>query len=301
MRVIRLITLSLCLLEPAILAGESGQGSADTDAGGKKVLDRAEVLPALRPAVKELLADIEAKAGLQVVFRELPPSSYVVAEYWFDTAKNTPNVYLRRGWQDVDVAHELMHMKLELREGFRVLAWRRDVPHSKEIEAAFGRLRGYVDDQVVHVRLVRAGYKADGEVLKPQLFDSIYTNATRYLKEGRARANDGMAHLDALGHGDLCRATFLVQAELVLKFFGGALPPERLGLAKEFSAAFRAHRAKEAAKADKILALFEKYDVLTVAGHESILREWSEMEGLDRFVGISAYKREGGRYILPWP
>jgi len=132
-------------------------------------------------------------------------------------------------------------------------------------------------------------------------FDDICTNIPRYLAAGRSRPNDGMAHLDKYGYGELCRSTFLIQAELVVAHYSASLPPERLKQAQQFITAFRTHRPKEAEKADKILALFRKYDVQTISGHENILKEWSELEGLDRFVGLSAYVHRDGKFVLPWP
>jgi hypothetical protein len=293
--------LAVCCIAAPVFAVELSTSQDSTTASASDSISRATVLEGLRPSVKSYVAEVEAKCGLQAVFQPLSRGAYVVAQYWFDPAKNMPIVSLGKGWQDVDVAHEFTHMKLDLVDGFSVLAWRRGVERKKEIEAAFGRLRCYVDDQVVHMRLVKQGYKLDGEVLKPPLFDSIFTNVPKYLNEGRERKNDGMAHLDDVGCGDLCRATFLIQAELALKFFRDSLSPARVKLAQDFIKAFRTHRAREAEKADKILALFEKYDVMTPAGHANILKEWTSLEGLDAYVGLTAYKRENDRFILPWP
>lgn len=290
-----------CLIAACASPGDSAAAPASGTTPPQETLTRAQVLERLDERANGLLAEVESKTGLQVVFKPLPRASYVVAQFWFDPVNNTPIVSLRAGWQSHDVAHELTHMKLDLLDGFHVLAWRRGVERTKEVEAAFGRLRSYVDDQVVHARLVQMGYKLDGQVLSATLFDNMYTNVPRHLNAGRAPRDDGMAHLDGLGYGDLCRACFLVQAELVALHCADALPEGRLKLTRDFVAAFRAHRAKEAEKADKILALFKKYDVMTIAGHESILREWSQMEGLDKYTGISAYKKENGKYILPWP
>lgn len=263
-------------------------------------LTREAVLERLDDPSKRLLEEVESKTGLRVVFAALPKSAYVVAQFGFDPATQVPTVSLRSGWKSHDVAHELTHMRLDLVEGFRVLAWRRGVERSPKVEAAFGRVRSYVDDQVVHARLARMGYAVDGEVLSPVMFDDLYTNVVRYLEEGRDRANDGMAHLDKEGWGDLCRASFLVQAELV-SGFGQALPAGRREKARRFIAAFRAHRAREAEKADKVLALFREHDVQTAEGHERILKAWCGQEGLDAHVGVTAYVKEGGKYRLPWP
>jgi hypothetical protein len=202
----------------------------------------------------------------------------------------------------VDVAHELMHMRMDLLEGFSLLAWRRDVPHTEAAEAALGRVQTYVNDEVVHRHLVDAGLKLDGEVLRPPLFDDIYANVARYLEEGRDRANDGMAHLDKLGYGTLCRAAFLVQAELVLKNYRTQLPESRVKLAERFIRVFRAQRPEETARADAVLALFQQHDVQSPAGQREILRRWAALEGLDQFVGVSIYqKTPAGSYILPFP
>jgi len=289
--------LAACVLAASALAGDAERTSAPP----VEALDRSEVLERLGDPTKKLLAEVETKTRLQVVFQPLPRSSYDVAQYSFDPFSNTAAVLLRDGWRDVDVAHELKHMQLELVDGYRVLAWRHGVAHTGELEAAFGRLRTYVDEQVVHARLARAGYKVDGEVLSATLFDDVYTNVPRYLAEGRSRPNDGMAHLDKHGCGELCRSTFLIQAELVVEHYSASLPPERLKQVRQFITAFRAHRAKEAEKADKILSLFRKYDVQTITGHENILKEWNELEGLDRFVGLTAYVRRDGKFVLPWP
>jgi len=138
-------------------------------------MNRSDVIGNLDSRVVPILDEVEAATDLQVQFQNLT-GTYVVAQYRFDPHSNTPTVFLRSDWVDVDVAHELMHMKLELVEGFAVLAWRSDVSRTNAIEAAFGRVRGYVDDEVVHSRLVQEGFTLDGEVLKSQIFDDIYTN-----------------------------------------------------------------------------------------------------------------------------
>ena len=71
------------------------------------------------------------------------------------------------------------------------------------IKEAVELVKSYVDDEVVHARLVDDGYELDGEVLRSQLFDDIYTNVPKYLEEFRPRSDDGMAHLDAISYGDL--------------------------------------------------------------------------------------------------
>ena len=263
---------------------------------------RREFLQGARPEIRRLLADTEERVGLPMTFMALPATDAVVARCTYDPFRNEAQIQLRRGWQDVDVAHELMHLRLELLEGFSVLAWRRDVIHTEATEAAFGRVQTYVNDEIVHRRLVEAGLKLDGEVLRPPLFDDIYANVARHLEEGRARPDDGMAHLDKFGRGPLCRAAFLVQAELGLKNHRQQLPQHRAEQTERFIRAFRAHRQEEAAQADAVLALFRQHDVQKPAGQREILRRWAAMEGLQKFVGVSAYqKTHKGNYILPFP
>jgi len=263
---------------------------------------RQEFMHGTRPEIRRLLVDTEERIGLPITFMALPAADWVVARSIYDPFRHEAQIQLRRGWQDVDVAHELMHTRMELIEGFSVLAWRRDVTHSEATEAAFARVQTYVNDEVVHQRLVKAGLKLDGEVLRPPLFDDIYANVARYLGEGRSRPEDGMAHLDKLGSGALCRAAFLVQAELVLKNYQKELPPSRVEQAKRFIRAFRAHRPEEAAKADAVLALFQQHDVQTPTGQREILGRWAALEGLGKFVGVSGYQKTSkGNYILPFP
>jgi len=264
-------------------------------------MDRSNIIQALRPAIGDLLSQAETKTGLEVIFELLPDTSHVVAEYRFDTSTSTPTVSLRSDWQDVDVAHEVIHMWLELVEGYYVLAWQRNVDRTQEIEAAFGRVRGYVDDEVVHARLIEHGLKLDGEVLKPQLFDDIYTRVPRYLNKLRPHRDDGMAHLDSFGYGELCRSSFLVRAELILQTYSEQLSGDRLKRVERFIEAFRTYRSSEANKADKVLTLFRSHDVQTISGHKEILWEWAKMEQLDRFVGPSSYRRENGKFRLPFP
>ena len=263
-------------------------------------MNRSYVIDNLDSRVVTILYEVESATDLQVQFQTLT-GSYVVAQYGFDPHSNTATVFLRSGWEDVDIAHELMHMKLELVEGFAVLAWRNDVSQTEAIEAAFGRVRGYVDDEVVHSRLVKEGFTLDGEILKSQIFDDIYTKIPRHLQKLRPRPDDGMAHLDEFGYGKLCRSSFLVQAELICKNHSSALSDAHGKKIQRFVSAFRAHRSPEASKADEVLRLFEGNNVMTVAGHKEILESWARLEALDRFVGPSIYTRQGNRYILPWP
>jgi len=263
---------------------------------------RREFIQTARPEIRQLLTETEKRVGLPMTFSALADTSPVLARCTYDPFRNEARIEIRRGWQDVDVAHELMHMRMELLEGFSVLAWRRDVTHTEAVEAAFGRVQTYINDEVVHQHLVNAGLKLDGEVLRPPLFDDIYSNGARYLEEGRPRPDDGMAHLDKLGYGALCRAAFLIQAELVLKNYRSQLLPQRVEQAERFIRAFRAHRPEETGRADAVLALFHEYDIHKPAGQREILRRWADMEGLEQFVGISTYQKTArGNYILPFP
>lgn len=263
-------------------------------------MNRSDVLDKLSSRVSSMLHEVEKACGLEVQFQSLT-GSFVVAQYSYDPYANSATVLLRSGWEDVDVAHELTHMKLELVEGFAVLAWRNGVARPAAVEAAFGRVRTYVDDEVVHSQLAQQGFKLDGEVLKSQLFDDIYTNIPKYLRKLRPREDDGMAHLDRFGYGELCRSCFLVQAELVRTNYGDVLPDSHRKKLRRFIDDFRTHRSVEAAKADHVLDLFRANAVATVVGHRQILESWAQLEGLDRFVGVSTYRKQGNRYVLPWP
>jgi len=263
-------------------------------------MNRSDIISRLDPRVATALSGVEAASGLQVEFKPLTNSD-VVAQYWFDPHTNIPTVSLRSDWQDVDVAHEIMHMRLELIEGFSVLAWRQGVRQTAAIESAFGRVRGYVDDEVVHSCLAQQAFTLDGEVLKSQLFDGIYTKVPSYLSKMRPRPNDGMTHLDSIGYGELCRSSFLVQAELVRANYISVLSDSHRKKLLRFIDAFRTHRSPEAKKADEVLMLFRTNDVNTVLGHKRILESWAQIEGLNSFVGASTYARSGTFYVLPWP
>jgi hypothetical protein len=263
---------------------------------------RRAFLEKARPAVAELLADAERRSGVTATFLPLPDNAPVGASFVYDTARHEAQVCLRKGWEDVDAAHEIVHFRLDLVEGESKLAWRRDVPRTEAAGAAFGRVQTYVEDEIVHARLAAMGLSVDGEIYRPPLFDSLYADAARRLEAGRERPDDGMAHLDKKGYGALARTCFLVQAELLLKNYRAKLPPKRVEQTERFIKAFRAHRAEEAARADSVLALFAKHDVMTPGGHREILKAWAAMEGLDTFVGVTAYRKESeGRYVLPYP
>lgn len=281
------------------MAGDDRSEPADQAADARL---RASFFECARPAISNLLVETENRVGRKMVFVAAPVSEPVAARCLYDVERHEPRIFLRPGWRDVEVAHEAMHMRLDLVEGFGMLAWRRDVKPTDAVLAAFGRVQTYVKDEVVHARLVKMGLKMDGEVFRPTLFDSVYRNATRYMEEGRDRPNDGMAHLDKLGYGVLCRVCFLVQAELLLKNYREKLSPGHGALAAMFIRTFRAQRPAESARADKILELFRKNDVQTPAGHDEILRAWAKMEDLDKFVGVTWYRKDQeSHYTLPFP
>lgn len=255
-----------------------------------------------RPAVAELLRNTESNIGARVVFCALPDNDSVAARSIYDTSRHEAKVMLRKGWEDVEVAHELMHTRMDLVEGFHVLAWRRDVPRAKDVGAAFGRLQTYVNDEVVHAHLADLGLAIDREVFRPPLFDSIYTDVPRRLEAKRGRTNDGMAHLDKEGYGTLVRVCFLVQAERLLLQYRDRLPKERVAKTEHFVRTVRTCHPDVAERANAVLALFREHDVMKPAGQREILKAWAAMEGLDRFVGISAYQRtEKGDFTLPFP
>jgi hypothetical protein len=266
------------------------------DALRRAFLDKA------RPAVAALLSDTEARSGVRATFLPLPDDAPVAASFLYDTSRHEAQVRLRKGWEDVDAAHEIVHFRLDLIEGRAKLAWRRDVQRTEALSAAFGRVQTYVEDEIVHARLAAMGIVVDGEVIRPTLFDSLYANAARNLEAGRDRPDDGMAHLDRHGYGALARTCFLVQAELLLNDYRAKLPQKRIDQAERFIKTFRAHRKEESARADAVLALFAKHDVMTPDGHREILAAWSAMEGLDKAVGVTAYRKDkDGSYYLPFP
>jgi len=270
---------------------------------GDEALDRDAVTGKLRTAITELLEELEAKTALRVEFRPLGRKAGVVAQYSFEQPKR-PVVHLRTDWEDVDVAHELMHMRLELVDGYTVLAWRKNVERDKIIESAFGLIRSYTDDILVFDLLIKMGLRIDGEVIKRQLFDNVCTKVPRYLRAGRMLKNDGMAHLDDVAEGrfsDLRRTTFLVQAELLMKAYSDKLSGKHHRLLKDFIGVFRTHRPEQAARADEVLELFKKHDIQDVTGHAKILTGWAALEGLDNCVGVSCYVRRGNGYALPYP
>ena len=262
-------------------------------------LDRDEVVSKLQRDVKSLLLETEDEMGVRVQFESLPRTTEVVAQYLFKSPSKA-RIYLRSDWKDVDVAHELTHMHLELIEGLFVLAWRRGVDQADAIERAYGRIRAYVDDEVVHARLVKSGYQVDGEVIKPQLF-RLYATAASRLKKGRARFDDGMAHLDDIGYVSLCRSAFLVQARLILESYGERLQDFHLKRLQRFIDAFQTHLGAETDKADAISELFKEHDVKLFEEHREILSKWARIESLDGFVGTTRYRQCESGFCLPFP
>jgi len=278
-------------------------GKTDNLAADKHILNRDSVVSRLREVIKDLLDKLEKNTHLTVKFRPLDRKFGVVAQYNFQQP-NRPVISLRNDWEDVDVAHELIHMKLELVEGYSVLAWRKKVPRDESVEKAFGLIRSYVDDIIVFQRLFQMGLKIDGEVIKHQFFDDICTRVPKYLKEGRSLRNDGMAHFDNFTwgqYGDLRRSAFLVQAELFAKSYGDKLSKERNWLLKDFISTFRRFRRDQAVKADKVLGYFKEHNVLKIEDHRNILSKWAALENLDSSVGVSTYVRRGGGFVLPFP
>lgn len=264
-------------------------------------IPRQEVLPRLRPLVAALLATIEDATDLQVRFSRLPATSHVSAGYAFDPHNNAATVSLGTSWDDVDVAHELTHMQLELVERYSVLAWRTPDSQTTSRYAIMQTIRGFTDDEVVHSRLRTAGFRLDGEILRPQLFADRCVTVPSNLRAARSLKNDGMAHQDQSGCGDLYRAMLFVQCHLIRTNHVDSLGKERLDVLDDFLAAFRRFRPRQFRKARAILDTFQRHDVHSVTGHAAILRELAAAEEVDQSMGLCVYRKEGGRYVLPWP
>ena len=194
-----------------------------------------------------------------------------------------------------------MHVQLELVDGYSVLAWRHGIPQTPSVLAAMATIRTFPDDELVHSRLVADGFKLDGEVLKPQLFDDRCTKVPCYLREGKSLRHDGMGHLDTFGYGDLYRATLFVQARRVRDRYSDLLSSEPLALLDDFLNTFARFRPRQHRRALSILQLLKDYDVHTVDGHAMILAGLVTAENLGQFVGLSSYVKDNGRYHLPWP
>jgi hypothetical protein len=248
-----------------------------------------------RPPVSALLAEVEGSVGLAVSFRNMPPGAHVLAAYQFVPPCHAV-VTLAPGWQDVEVAHELLHMKLELVDGHPVFAFARPLSKS-ELEAA-NLIHSYTDDELVHAGLAQRGFRVDGEVVRPAFFDDVCTNVPAALRAGNPRAYDGMVHLDSLGRGVLRRAAFYFLASRLRQAFGAGLGPSRVAQIDELLTAFRESRPVEVAYAERVLQLFETNDIRTAAGHAAILSGWAGLEGLGSVVTTATYRRQPQGFVL---
>lgn len=264
-------------------------------------IPRNDVLDRLRPKIVKDLASLEHATGLQVRFSRLPATASVMAMYGFDPHTNSVTISLRHDWDDVEVAHELTHMRLELFDGFSVLAWRQNVKQTPVLEKAMQHLRAFSDDEVVHSRLVSSGYRLDGEVLRNQLFDGRCIIVPKQLRSASSLKNDGMAHLDTFGYGDLYRAMMFVQVELIRHNYSDMLSADRRRLIDDFLDTFKRFRPRQHRKARTILKLFHQHDVQTTQGHAKILTELSKIEKVDQFIGVTSYRKENDKFILPFP
>ncbi len=169
------------------------------------------------------------------------------------------------------------------------------------MQRAFGRIRNYTDDEVVHARLIREfGFQVDGQVIKPQLFEK-YAGVKNKLKKERARRGDEMTALDDTVYGELCRSAFLLQALLIQDSHCQKLESQHQKQLKGFIKEFETWLDQETAKARRVYQLFKTYDVQSIEGHRQILQEWAKMEGLDQFVGVSSYQRSGAQFTFPYP
>lgn len=260
-----------------------------------------QLLARLRPTVKALIAELEAATDLHIRFVKLPISSEVLATYAFDPHSQIATIAVCDNAEDVDVAHELTHMRLELMETYKVLAWRSASSQTMEREATMRTIRNFIDDEVVHSRLVAAGFRLDGEVIRPKLFDDRCITIPNHLRAAKSLKNDGMAHQDKFGCGDLYRALLYVQCYFLRANYEEALTQERLDLLDDFVDTFRRFRPRQLRKAQSILSVFESHNVQSVEGHAEILRALAELEKVDQFMGISAYRKQNGMYVLPYP
>jgi len=242
--------------------------------------------------------DLENRTSLTIEFQSLG-NNEPMAKYFFQTP-NRPIIYLRSDWEEVDVAHELMHMKIELLNGYSVLAWRQGVPHDSAVGKATGLIR-LGDDVLVHELLRKMGLKIDGEIIRPPLFDDICTKIPKCLKQGSARPRDRMQDFDDIGFGDLRRCWYLIFVQLVLDSYGKDLTYEHRELAEDFIRTFRDKRARESKKADKVLAYFKQYDVFSIDGHKAILENWTKLESLNSCVGPMSYVAQDNVFLLPFP
>ena len=50
-----------------------------------------------------------------------------------------------------------------------------------------------------------------------------------------------------------------------------------------------------------ILELFRNNDVQTIENHARIIEQLAIMQKLDKVMGISRYRKENGKYVLPYP
>jgi len=252
-------------------------------------MDKNEVLRNLPERVKAHFWSLEQQTGLNIEVVSLPSNCTVISQYQFiPNPTNKPIIMLRNDWTPVDVAHELEHMEMELIDGYYVLAWRMPNQQSNPIEETMSKVRNTTDDEVVHARLVAKGYMLDGEVIKSIRFDVLYPDFIRKINAGRTQFED------------IFYREF-VQAELMLKSYSKKLKSKYSIITNRFIDAFRLQRNAEAQKADLVIELFNQYDVQTINGHKAIITGWSQIEELDRLVGVSYYERRGSGFILLWP
>ena len=108
-----------------------------------------------------------------------------------------------------------------------------------------------------------------------------------------------MTELDGTKYAAFYRGSYLVLAELILRFHADELRHDHRKKTARFVESFRRNRSIEAEKAQAVLALFDQYDVHNIEGQKSIQWEWVKIEGLDGMLRMTAYERTDGGFCLP--
>ncbi len=244
-----------------------------------------------------LLRQFEKTTGMPVKFRPLGGTELYRATNIVDVHRQAGDVHLRHDWQAVDVAHEITHLVMDVCEGFGVLAFRKGPPPPR-IQQVCTLMKGYVSDEVVHVRLPDMGFRFGGEVIDASLFQRLEDWA-REMETVGSFEGGSMARWDRMDLGDLKRAALYLQARLLVDRHAARLRKADRRRVARFVSACNVQQPRVAARAAKVLDLFQAHDVYELRGHGEITMGWVGLEGLDEWFGMSHYVRGGdGRYSL---
>lgn len=249
----------------------------------------------LSQKVKKFLKDTEQLTGLRCVIESHTVEDYMHGQSEYISGNDFFTVYLKNPQDEELLVHELIHIHLELIEGFSIIGFppNGNPGGESELYQIVKLLRNYTDDQVVAERLHDMGYNPFSQ----NLFKKIQREPIKQMRGNNPNALN-IYYQYGNKAGELFRAYFYLQTEFIKERYRDWAKSEGIKIIDTFQNLFQVRFRDVFKLINKLKIIYNTYNFGNSDERKKLFLELIKLMEIESKVVLCSFKKAQKGYIL---